>query len=166
MPITLAWNAADDPSVSGYALYYGLVDQPATNRVDSGANTTATLFGLRANAEYRIYAVSYSANGLESIPSNELRLTPPAVSRLTLSPQSDGSMRLAGKAAPETVCSIMFTPTLHPTAWQTLAQTTADQVGNFAALDVSAGQAKQRFYRVVLGVQPVHGNDGSSVGVQ
>jgi hypothetical protein len=157
MPVTLAWNPANDPTVTGYALYYGPTNQPATNRVDAGPGTTATIYGLRANVGYRLYAVSYNAVGLESAPSNDLLLTPPAISRLQLARQSDGSMQLSGKAAPGTVCTIQFTPTLQPAAWQTLKHTTADQVGNVIALDTSGNKAPGRFYRVALGALPLLG---------
>jgi len=153
MPVTLAWNAADDPSVSGYALYYSLANGPATNRVDAGSNTTATIFGLRANVECRIYAVSYNSAGLESLPSNELRLTPPAISRLQLVHQSDGCMRLSAKAAPGTVWNVQFTPSLRQPIWQSLTNTTADSLGNLVAVDFSASQSASRYYRVVFGVQ-------------
>ncbi len=157
MPITLAWKAANDPTVSGYAIYYGPTNQPATNRVDAGTGTSVTLFGLKANVGYRFFAVSYSAAGLQSVPSNELLLAPPAISRLQLARKADGSMQLNAKAAPGTTCSILFTSKLQPAAWQPLAQTTADQVGNIIAVDASAAQANSRFYRLVLGAQPLFG---------
>ncbi len=114
MPITLAWKAANDPTVSGYAIYYGPTNQPATNRVDAGTGTSVTLFGLKANVGYRFFAVSYSAAGLQSVPSNELLLAPPAISRLQLARKADGSMQLNAKAAPGTTCSILFTSKLQP----------------------------------------------------
>jgi len=157
MPVTLAWNAVEDPSVSGYALYYGPANQPATNRVDAGATTTATIAGMLANVEYRIYAVSYAADGLESLPSNELLLTLPAISRLKLARQPDGSMRLTGRAAPGTVCNVLFTSTLYPTIWELLGESIADQIGNFVTIDDTAGQASQRFYRVELGAKRLIG---------
>jgi hypothetical protein len=157
MPITLMWNAADDPSVTGYAIYYGPTNRSTLNRIDAGSNTFATVFGMNANVVYRLYAVSYNAAGLESAPSNELLFQPPAISRLQLARQKDGSMRLSAKAAPGALCSVLFTPSLQPPTWQTLAQTTADEVGNVIALDTSASQANSRFYRVVLGAQPLMG---------
>jgi hypothetical protein len=154
MPITFAWNPASDPAVRGYALYHGPTNQPATNRVDAGTSNSTTLQGLRANTGYRFYAVSYNAAGVESIPSNELQLVVPALSRLQLARQADGSMRLSGKAAPGTVCTVQFTPSLNPAAWQALAQATADQLGNVIAIDATASQAPSRFYRVTLGAPP------------
>jgi hypothetical protein len=157
IPVTLAWNPADDAAVSGYAVYYGPTNQPATNRIDAGLNSTVTLFDLHANVGYKVYAVSYNAAGVESLPSNDLLLTLPALSRLQLARQADGSMQLSGKAAPRTVCTVLFAPTPQPAFWQPLTQTRADAVGNLIALDISAHQVKSRFYRVVLGTQPLLG---------
>lgn len=158
MPITLAWDPANDASVSGYAVYYGLASQSGVTRLDAGTNTTATMFGLLANAPYRVYAVSYDTQGQESVPSNELLFTPPALSRVKLVRQGDGQLQLSAKAAPRSVCTVQFTPTLHPAAWQTLMHATADQAGNVIAVDASGSRAVSRFYRVVLGALPLLGD--------
>jgi len=150
VPITLAWNPANDSSVSGYAIYYGLANQPATNRFNAGTNTVATLYGLQASVSYRIFAVSYNVLGQESVPSNQLMLTPPALSRLQLVRQSNGNMQLSGRAAPGTVCVIQFSPTLQPASWQTLKTVTADASGNVMTSDTTANQATRRFYRMAL----------------
>jgi len=150
VPLTLAWGAADDENVRGYAIYYGQNNQPATNRVDAGTNLTFTVFNLKANVEYRFYAVSYDDFGAESIPSNDLLLTLPAVSALKIVPQLDGSVVLSGAAAPGTVGRVLYTSSLSPAAWQTLLYFGADQTGRFVAQDKFARQATQRFYRVVV----------------
>jgi len=157
MPITLAWDSANDPGVSGYALYYGATNQPTFNRVDAGTNLTVTLFDLRADTGYKLFVVAYNAVGLESVPSNELLLTPPAISRLQLARQANGSLRLSGKAAPGTVCTLQFTSTLQPALWQTLTRTTADQVGSIIAFDASVSKVSRRFYRLALGALPLLG---------
>ena len=157
MPTTLAWNPANDASVRGYAIYYGFANQPATNRFDAGTNTSATIFGLLANAPYRFYAVSYNVLWQESVPSNELLLAPPALSGMKLVRQGNGNLQLSAKAAPGSVCTIEFTPTLQPAAWQTLKYTTADQAGNVIAFDTSGSKAASRFYRVALGALPLLG---------
>lgn len=157
MPITLAWERPEDPNVVGFALYYGLTNQPVAIRVDAGSNTTVTIFGLRAGEGYRLYAVSYNAAGTESVPSNELLVTPPAISRLQLQRQTNGVMQVSGKAAPGTVCTIQFTPTLQPALWRTLRQATADQLGNIVALDADADKVGSRYYRLALGALPLLG---------
>src|SRR5687768_13154831 len=73
-PVTLAWNPASDLTIKGYALYYGPTNQPATNRLDAGLTNMATIFNMQANVTYRLYAVSYNALGVESVPSNDVLL--------------------------------------------------------------------------------------------
>jgi hypothetical protein len=155
IPVTLSWYPVADPTVSGFAIYYGPANLPATNRVDAGSNTSATIYGLQANVAYHFHAVSYNAVGLESLPSNELLLTPLAIARAQLARQTGGSMRLSSKAEPGTVCSILFTPTLAPATWRALANVTADSVGNVIVTDATASKAKSRFYRVVIGEEPL-----------
>jgi len=162
-PIQLGWNAAPDASVRGYAIYCGATNVTTMTRIDAGSALTCTLSNLVVGVTYRIYAVSYDASGMESIPSNEVFFTPtksavsPVASgpRVTLSRQTDGSMKLNYTATPGQVCGIQFTATLNPPHWQTLTNVTANSLSNVMALDISAKDVPQRFYRVALAPQPL-----------
>ena len=158
-PIKLSWNAANDPSVKGYALYYGLLNQATLQRADVGTNLNCTISNLVVGTTYRIYAVSYNVLGAESIPSNELFYTPPAPvtaptgPRLQITHQANGSMQLSYKATPGQICGIQFAATPNPIAWQTLTNVTATSLSNVIAIDSSASQVAKRFYRVALSAQ-------------
>lgn len=161
-PVMLSWNAANDSTVKGYALYCTVVAPVSQNRMDVGTNVTATLSNLVVGVTYRIYAVSYNALGVESIPSNELLYTPaapalpaPQGSRLQIARQGNGSMKLSYKATPGLVCGIQFAATPNPSAWLTLTNVTADSLGNVIAIDGAASLVAQRFYRVALSAQPL-----------
>lgn len=162
-PVKLSWNAANDPTVKGYALYYGLLTQSIPNRADVGTNLNCTITNLVVGTTYRIYAVSYNIYGSESIPSNELLYTPPTPvtvpnptgPRLQITRQANGTMKLSYKATPGLICGIQFANTPKPAAWQTLANVTADSLSNIIALDISANKVAQRFYRVALSAQPL-----------
>lgn len=149
VPLTLAWDAANDLSVRGYAIYYGFTNQPATNRLDAGANLRVTLFNLQASRGYRMYAVSYNAEGIESIPSNQIQVTLPAMSRLSLTRLSDGKMQLYFRAAPGTACRIQYASQPAGGTWQTWTNLTTDLVGEARVVDASAPGAARRFYRAV-----------------
>lgn len=156
-PVRLGWDASTDPKVRGYALYYGAVGQTPGTRLDAGTNLFGTISNLTAGADYWIYAVSYDAANIESVPSNQLVFTAPAPPppKLEIARQADGSMKLSYKAAPAQVCGFQFTSKLNPPVWQTLTNVTADSLGNVVALDLAAKAVPQRFYRVALAPQPL-----------
>ena len=154
-PVTLAWDPANDQSVQGYEIYYGPTNQPATNHVKMGANLTVTLFDLLANIGYRFYAVSYNAAGNESVPSNQLLLTPPVLSRARIARLATGDFRLSLRAAPGSVCQVEYADILNSSNWQVLGLATADANGDVAVIDPASPQRPSRFYRVArLGNPP------------
>lgn len=160
-PITLGWNPAFDGSVYGYAIYYGRTNQTTNTRIDAGTNLSCTISGMVVGTTYRIFAVSYNAQGVESPPSNQLLYTPttPAVTnappRLQIARQSNGSMKLSYTAGTNKTCAIQFAPTPTAKYWQTLTNVAANQVGDVIATDISASRVPQRFYRVALTPQPL-----------
>jgi hypothetical protein len=148
-PITLAWELANDPSIQGYRIYFGPINQLATNHIDAGTNLTVTLFDLLANTRYWLYAVSYDAAGNESVPSNLLLLTPPALSPVRIARLATGDIRLALRAAPGSVCQVEYADAPNSSIWQALNLATADANGNLAVIDPSDPQISFRFYRAV-----------------
>jgi hypothetical protein len=75
--LTLMWDPSEDPSVTGYKVYYEEVGSGITNVVDAGESNTVTLTNLAPTLTYRFYVSAYNAEGLESDPSNVLQLTIP-----------------------------------------------------------------------------------------
>ena len=157
IPIRLAWNPPNDPNVKGYVLYYGLTNQSATNRVVVGTNLTVTITNMLASTTYRLHAVSYNAASVESEPSNQLLLTPPAISSIKIACQTNRTMKLDCLAAAGTVCGIQFSSTMLPGSWRTLTNMTANALGNIALIDASSSRVPKRFYRVALSAQPLLG---------
>lgn len=157
IPIRLAWNPPNDPNVKGYVLYYGLTNQSATNRVVVGTNLTVTITNMLASTTYRLHAVSYNAASVESEPSNQLLLTPPAISSIKIACQTNRTMKLDCLAAAGTVCGIQFSSTMLPGSWRTLTNVTANTLGNIALIDASSSRVPKRFYRVALSAQPLLG---------
>ena len=153
-PVTLAWDLAKDPAVQGYGIYYGLTNQPATNHVNAGTNLTVRLFDLLANIGYQFYAVSYDAAGNESVPSNQLLLTPPVLSRVRIARLATGDFRLALRAAPGSVCQVEYADTPNSSTWQALGLATADVNGDVAVIDAASPQRPSRFYRAARLANP------------
>jgi Fibronectin type III domain len=156
-PVRLGWSPPNDPNVMGYVLYYGLTNQPATNRIVVGTNLTVTVTNMLANTTYRLYAVSYNAASVESQPSNLLLLTPPAISSIKIASQTNRTMKLDCLAAAGTVCGIQFSSTMLPGSWRTLTNVTANSLGSIALIDASSSRVPKRFYRVALSAQPLLG---------
>ncbi len=82
--VTLAWSPSPDASVIGYALYYGVVGENLTNRLDVGNSLTASVPNLIAGKTYFFFATAYDANRVESEPSNLITYTPSAASGTTV----------------------------------------------------------------------------------
>jgi hypothetical protein len=116
---------------------------------------TVTLNNLQTDVTHKVHATSYNAAGIESLPSNQVLLTPSAIPRLKLSRQSNGSMKLDYKMSPGAVCTVQFSADMKPGSWRTLTNVTADLVGGIIATDSSAAQVMKRFYRVALSPQPL-----------
>lgn len=157
VPVSLGWNPPNDSNVKGYVLYYGATNLPATNRIVVGTNLTVTVTNMLANITYRLFAVSYNAADVESVPSNQLLLTPPAISSVKIAAQTNRNMKLDCRAAAGTVCGIQFSSTMLPGSWRTLTNVTANSLGNIALIDASSSRVPKRFYRVALSAQPLLG---------
>lgn len=75
--VPLLWDASPD-TVAGYAMYWGVVDSGATNRMDVGVPLQVTVSNLTVGADYWFFVTAYDTNATESLPSNTLLYTPPA----------------------------------------------------------------------------------------
>lgn len=146
-PVTLAWDASPDTSVTGYALYYGLADSTVTNRVDVGPAQSATLTNLYAVSNYFFYVVAYNVLGMESVPSGVLTYSPLALTKLRMSTLEDGSTVLQFRSGAGSSCRVEYSSILNATQWQTLTVTNADSGGNVSIHDPTVGQVASRFYR-------------------
>jgi len=79
--VTLEWSPSPDTNVVGYYVYWSQVSggYGASNRVQVAAPATnATVSGLSAGVDYHFVATARDASGLESVPSNEVDMTPTA----------------------------------------------------------------------------------------
>ena len=147
-PCTLAWNSSLDPTVTGYAIYYG-VNGTANTRVNAGSATQVTLNSLSTASNYCFSVVAYNAAGMESPRSALMYYTPPAVSGLKLTRQAN-AVSVHFQVATNGTCHIQYTPTLSPAQWQTLTLATADANGNINVTDLLTNSVPSRFYRATV----------------
>jgi len=73
--VPLAWDPSPDANVLGYAIYYGTNSGNYQTRVPVGNATNTVLSNLTNVGTYYFVAVAYTAEGVESLPSNEVSYT-------------------------------------------------------------------------------------------
>lgn len=143
---TLAWEPSPSPEVTGYAVYYQVAGLAIINRVDAGAALTVTL-PLQVRSAYEIYVVAYTAEGVESEPSNLLKHKPPPISPLRLSKMDGGGLQVRFRTSPLTLCRVEWTDDLAAPTWQVWVTVRAGLNGDIVLTDPTAGTAQTRFYR-------------------
>lgn len=148
--LTLEWQSSPDPTVTGYALYYGETGGPLTNRVDVGSATSTVMNGLTASTAYSFYVVAYNASHVESDPSNLFLYTAQALSAVKLSQSPGGGMSVSFEVAPGGACHVEYTDTLMPPNWQLLTAATGDSNGVVNVMDAAVAPGGSRFYRAVV----------------
>ena len=148
IPLTLEWQSSFDPSVVGYALYYGVNGGPPTNRMDVGLTTSVVLKNLTAQTGYAFYMVSYNSDHVESDPSNQLLFTARAISPLRMGQLVAGRMSLSFDVGSGAACHVEYTDTLLPPNWKLLAYATGDSNGLVTVIGPAfPAPGASRFYR-------------------
>jgi hypothetical protein len=148
-PCTLAWDPCHDSTVSGYRLYYGIINSTTTNRLEVGMTNLVTINNLLASSNYFFYVVAYDRNDIESTPSIVMCYTPQALSAMKLTRMANRTINLHFLAAAGAVCHVEYN-SLNPPKWQTLSGATADANGNVTITDPLSGTPAVRLYRVVM----------------
>lgn len=79
-PLSLAWDASTDPTVVGFHLYYGCQSKSYTNVLSVAATNSVIVSNLVSGVYYYFALTDYTAAGLESDYSTELKYgrKPPA----------------------------------------------------------------------------------------
>lgn len=143
---TFAWRASPSPEVVGYAVYYQALGVALTNRLDVGDHLTASI-PLLVGSTYSIHVVAYTAEGVESEPSNVLEYTPPPLTRLRLVTLDGGGVQIRFRTSPLALCRVERTDSLTTPDWQVWVTVRADFNGDVVLNDATAGDAPARFYR-------------------
>jgi hypothetical protein len=145
---TLAWEPSPSSEVTGYAVYYQVAGLGINCRVDAGDALTVTI-PLQVRSRYEIYVVAYTAEGIESEPSNLLKHSPPPISRLRLNKMDDGGLQIRFRTSPLALCRVEWTDDLAAPSWQVWVTVRAGLNGDIVLTDPSAGTAQARFYLAV-----------------
>jgi uncharacterized repeat protein (TIGR02543 family) len=76
--VTLAWDAATDPALAGYKVYFGTQTGQYSHYVDASTSTAIVIPDLTEGQIYYFAATAYDASGIESSYSNEVSYSVPA----------------------------------------------------------------------------------------
>jgi hypothetical protein len=145
-PILLVWSASNDPTVTGYNIYYGSASRSYTNAISAGSLTSATVSNLLAGSTYYFAATSYTLAGLESDFSAEASYTVPTSPILAAATIGGSSRNLTIKALLGNTYQVQYTTNLGPAAiWYPLATYTQT---NFVQSFNLAPSLSPVFYRV------------------
>ena len=143
--VMVGWNAGADPSIAGYALYYGTTNGVYSKRVDAGTNTSMTVSGL-VEGQTNFFAVAaYNAASIEGTASPALIFIVPGYLKMSSVSGSGMSFPVAQGHY------YVVQATTNLTSWTNIWQSsTASSNAWVSYQDPQAGSLPHRFYRVVL----------------
>lgn len=75
--VTLAWDANNEPQVSGYRVYYGTASRIYSSSINTGKVAIYRVTGLADETRYYFAVTACDASGNESAYSNEVSTTTP-----------------------------------------------------------------------------------------
>jgi hypothetical protein len=149
--VQLGWDTPQDPTVTGYFLYYGTACGTYTNQIDTGTNTMTVVSGLQEGQTYYFAVTAYNSDGVESDFSSEVTYITPGFLRMAGETNSTNS-NLVSMEFP-VACGhwyeIQASENLQ--TWTTIGQTGAATSNVWTQFsDPQASQFPKRFYRLVL----------------
>ncbi len=151
--LNLAWDPSPDPSVAGYAVYYGPAPGQYTNRIDAGASLTLTTPSL-ADGLYYFSATAHDAQGNESDFSNVVGTNlvttvvsnvPINVSVSSMLASIDGSISILWTVNAGVSYTWQYKSNLLDTQWTTIGSFVAQS--NSLSLSDKTG-VTQRYYQL------------------
>lgn len=143
--VRLTWNPSPDANVVGYRIYYGGASAHYTNQIAAGNLTTALISGLGSGKTYYFATTAYTADGVESPFSNEIRYTP-NYSQLRCRATETNQMTLTITGEIGHRYEIEATQDL--ANWTVIGAATVPPTGSTDFTDPNAGSFTRRFYRL------------------
>jgi hypothetical protein len=155
--VGLAWDPSPDTNVTGYTIYWGTnngnTESSAANatvdytsRLDVGNQTTATLTNLTAGSTYHFVVTAYTADGVESLPSNEVIYTVPGLLHLTLSLAGEQQINFVTEAGKSYFLQISS----NLVQWTTTQQVQGYSNAWNYFIDSPVPKYPARFYRILV----------------
>ncbi len=144
--VTLVWDPSLDPRVAGYAIWYGTTSGVYPTRVDVGNRTMVTISNLVIGQTYYFVATAYTADGLESPPSNEVGYTVPGLLSVSHT-KARGLAMVQFAGYPGETVAVQASEDLKN--WTTLYQLQPSVSQVIKIVDPASAYLPKRFYRLM-----------------
>jgi len=141
---TLAWNASTDPTVVGYAVYYG-TSTNYTTRIDVHTNTTFTVTNLQPGLTYYFAVTDYNAAHVESVPAGPINFLVPGLLKLQSKSATNSGTVVSFPVAPTHSYTLQVSTNL--LTWSDLWQTSM-ATSNAWVQYVDPTTNKAKYYRL------------------
>jgi len=171
--VQLAWDPSPDPNVEGYVIHCGTRSGQYSRELDIGNQTGAWLTELQEGTTYFIVVTAYTADHIESDPSNELayHVPPLPAARLQLlrSPGPNALPVLRATLEPGRQYQIQASRNLQ--TWVTIHIGIVGKDGIVLFHDPRAARLPRRFYRLntvgrdIPGILRISSMASGSIGV-
>lgn len=170
--VQLAWDPSPDPDVIGYVVHYGLSSGQYPKALDVGNRTTALIPGLAEGIIHYLMVTAYTANRVESIPSNEVtyQVPPLPAARLELIPAPGTQAPATLRATLEPGRQYLIQASSDLKTWTTIHTGIVGSEGEVLFQDPEAATHDRRFYRLstvprdipgILAIRTTAGDSGS-----
>jgi len=144
--VALAWYPSPDTNVVGYALYYGTSSGNYSARLDVQSQLATSISNLVAGTTYYFVVTAYTAEQLESLPSDEVAYLAPGLVMISSLP-AGGVLQVRFSVSPGPTWTLQASENL--IEWTNIFQILAISNAWIEVSDPLLGQRPRRFYRAV-----------------
>ena len=144
--VILAWDPSPDTNVVGYALYYGTSSGNYSARLDVQSQLATSISNLVAGTTYYFVVTAYTAEQLESLPSDEVAYLAPGLVMISSLP-AGGVLQVRFSVSPGPTWTLQASENL--IEWTNIFQILAISNAWIEVSDPLLGQRPRRFYRAV-----------------
>ncbi len=144
--VALSWVRSPTPEVTGYRIYFGAVSRSYSNNITVGNLTNHTISGLTSGVTYYFTVTAYTANGVESLYSNELLYIVPgglAQLQIRITANQQAIITVLGQVGH----TYEIQAATDAKTWSVLGTVTTGTSGSGSYTNTNPGTFSKRFYR-------------------
>jgi hypothetical protein len=145
LAVNLAWDPSPDTNVTGYVIYYGTNSGNYQTQIDVGNKTTTSLSNLSPGMTYYFVVTAHTADGVESLPSNEVAYVVPGLLLLTFDAVNRSQVNFVSEAGKMYYLQVSS----NLVQWDTAQQMQSGSNAWVYFLDSTNSVFPARFYRIL-----------------